>query len=156
MPQPVDNRPFLTAWNHHYTAQYFNDNIAPRIIGAGGVAWADASGLQTCAIRMSIALAYAGVSWQPVETNNVWRLQGTRVLFPSLAADYPDVPLLANRESIQTAAEISGRSGVIFFGPFTGASGHVTLWNGAQCHHNDAYWSATNKWFWEMNVPGSA
>lgn len=151
MPQNIANRPFQTAWDHHYSTTYFNQNIAVRILGAGGITWQGASAQQSCAMRMSIALAYSGVTWRPRETTNVWRLQGTNVYFPSLASDYPNVPLLANREAINSAADISNRGGVVFFGGgFASASGHLTLWDGTDCHFNDAYWDQPNKFFWGM------
>lgn len=147
MPVDISQTPYNVAEARHYTPAYFNSHIASRILGAGGINWANASGQQSCAMRVSIALAYAGVHWPRV--TNSWRLKGTNVYFPSLASDYPN--LLANRESINNSTDISGRRGVIFFGGgFAGASGHVTLWNGTSCHYNDAYWSQPDKYFWQM------
>ena len=100
---------------------------------------------------MSIALAYAGANWPKVL--NSWRLKDTDVYFPSSAGDYPN--LLANPEKITEASSITGRKGVVYFGPFANATGHVTLWNGKACHFGDgdAYWSTQTKYFWEMSVP---
>jgi len=149
MPVDISNRPYNIAELHHYTPTYFNNNIAHKIIGAGNINWKNASGQQSCAMRLSIALAYAGVHWPRIK--NSWRLKDTNVYFPSRAGDYPN--LLANRESINSATDISGRRGVVFFGGGFGGntSGHVTLWNGNSCHHNDDYWSQPTKYFWEMS-----
>ena len=147
MPTDISSRPYSVAELRHYSPTYFNNNIAHKIIGAAGINWKTATGQQSCAMRMSIALAWAGVHW-PIITNS-WRLKDTNVYFPSYAGDYPN--LLANRETITGAADISGRKGVIYFGGgFAGASGHVTLWNGSQCHFNDAYWDQPVKYFWPM------
>lgn len=147
MSVDISNRPYSIAELHHYTSVYFNKKIAHKIIGAAGINWKDATGQQSCAMRLSIALAYAGVHWTRVR--NSWRLKDTHVYFPSSARDYPD--LLVNREKIESATDISDRKVVIFFGGgFASASGHVTLWNGKQCHHNDAYWEQPLKYFWPM------
>ena len=147
MPVDISSRPYDVAEFRHYTPAYFNANIAQKILGAGGLSWQNASGQQSCAMRVSIALAYAGVHWPRVQ--NSWRLKDTNVYYPSRAGDYPS--LLANGESVANAQEVAGRHGVIYFGGnFQNASGHVTLWNGSQCHHNDGYWSQPVKWFWEM------
>ena len=158
MPFNVSTRSHGIAEQHHYTPAHFNQNIAPRIIGAQGITWANASNLQSCAMRMSIALAYAGVNWQP-PTSNSWRLQGSNVYFPSLASDYPDLPLLTNRLTVNSQQAINGRRGVVYFGgDFDRASGHLTLWNGASCHFDavatipDSYWGQPNIYFWQMTV----
>ena len=150
MPIDISTRPYAVAERRHYTPDYFNTNIASRIIGVGGN-WSSATGLQTCAIRLSIALAYAGVHFPRIQ--NSWRLRGTRVYFPSYAGDYPD--LLENREEVTSAEDLknSNRRGVIYFGgAFANASGHVTLWDGNRCHLDpgDSYWDQPNEYFWEM------
>lgn len=152
MPFDISGLSYSTTERHHYTGNYFNVKISGRIIGAGNINWAGASGQQSCAIRMSIALAYAGVSWQP-RTRNSWRLSGTNVYFPSLASDYPDVPLLFNPVSVtQATLQALNQRGVIYFGGnFGTASGHLTLWDGSSCHHNDAYWDQPNIYFWRMS-----
>lgn len=152
MPFDISQLSYQTAENHHYTPQYFNQNVAVRIIGAGNINWAAATGLQSCAIRMSIALAYAGVNWRP-PTRNSWRLSGTDVYFPSLASDYPDLPLLSNALAVtQQTLQGLNQCGVIYFGGGAnfGASGHLTLWNGNACHLNDDYWGQPNVYFWRM------
>lgn len=98
MPVDISNRPYGIAELRHYTADYFNSHIAQKIIGAEGINWKNATGQQSCAMRLSIALAYAGVHWPQVR--NSWRLKDTNVYFPSSAGDYPD--LLANGEEIQS------------------------------------------------------
>jgi hypothetical protein len=105
---------------------------------------------------MSIALAWAGISW-PREVNS-WRLKGTNTYFPTRAGDYPDVPLLSGGQALTgTVAEkqtaVSGRKGVIYFGgSFASASGHLTLWDGAALHFpaQDSYWEQPTVVFWEM------
>ena len=144
----VSNRRYSTAEQRHYTPDYFNKNIAHKILGANDITWKNASGQQSCAMRLSIALAYAGVHWPRIK--NSWRLKDTNVYFPSSAGDYPN--LLKHRENINSANDIKGRKGVVYFGGgFTGASGHVTLWNGTKCHFNDAHWGQPKKYFWEMS-----
>jgi hypothetical protein len=135
---------------HHRDHIYFRAHVAHKIIGAGDVNWLHAPAVQSCAMRMSIALAYAGAHWPKVR--NSWRLKDTNVYFPSSAGDYPN--LLANPEEITEASSITGRKGVVYFGPFANATGHVTLWNGATCHFGDgdAYWDTPTKYFWEMSL----
>ena len=147
MSVDIRTRPYAIAELRHYTATHFNNSISHRILGAEGITWKNATGQQSCAMRLSIALAYAGVHWPQIPRS--WRLKGTSVYFPSYAGDYPT--LLANREPIASPEEIAGRRGVIYFGgSFASASGHVTLWNGSQCHHNDAFWTQPVKFFWPM------
>ena len=144
----ISGRSYETAELRHYTPAYFNSNISHKIIGAGNISWKNASGQQSCAMRLSIALAYAGVHWPRITIS--WRLKDTNVYFPSRAGDYPS--LLRDPEEISSAADISGREGVVYFGGgFAGASGHVTLWTGSNCHHDDCYWGQPNKYFWEMS-----
>jgi hypothetical protein len=146
MPVDISGRPYSIAEAHHHTAAYFNSHIAARILGAGQVNWTNVSAQQSCAMRLSIALAYAGVHWSRV--SNSWRLQGTNVYFPSLASDYPN--LLANREQISSPTDVSGRRGVVFFGGGSAsASGHVALWNCSNCHYNDAHWGQPDEYFWQ-------
>ena len=44
MPVDISSRPYHVAELRHYKPAYFNANIAPKILGAGGVSWQNASG----------------------------------------------------------------------------------------------------------------
>src|SRR5713101_4040013 len=94
----VSLRPYRVAELHHYAYAYFNNNIASKIVG-GNTNWASATGQQSCAMRMSIALAYAGVHWPRIK--NSWQLKDTKVFFPSFAGDYPS--MLKDPETINSS-----------------------------------------------------
>jgi hypothetical protein len=150
LPLSIRKYRHAIAEKRHYSTDHFNAKIAPKIEGSDGT-WTDSSGLQSCAMRLSIALAYAGVHFPRVK--NSWRLTGTKVYFPSRAGDYPDI--LSGGQTITAASEVKNRKGAIYFGgTFASASGHVTLWNGRMCHFdpaNDSFWSQPTIIFWEMS-----
>ena len=154
MAVDISGTSFRIAWTYHYKS--ISATLGKKIIGGGGATWSGSSGLQSCALRMSIALAYAGVHWPRVR--NSWQLKGTNVYFPTLAGDYRNVPLLADGEDLTgTVAEkqsaVDDRKGVLYFGGnFASASGHLTLWDGNSLHFptSDNYWDQPNVVFWEM------
>lgn len=154
MPFNISKLNYSTAETHHYSPARFKEKVAARIMGGDKIKWNDVDGLQSCAIRMSIALAYSGVSWRP-PTKNSWRLQGTEVFFPSLASDYPNLPLLEGHYDVtKKQLDESDMRGVIYFGGGAnfGASGHLTLWNGSKTHFaNEAYWDQPTIRFWPMS-----
>jgi hypothetical protein len=148
-PISIAHVKFSTLYERHYTPAYFNDKIASQIIGAGDVDWSQANAQQSCAIRMSIALAYAGIPWKP-NWRNSWRLQGKDVYFPSLASDYPK-HLLAGGRLLAQAERPGDHKGILYFGgAFPSASGHLTVWDGVRCHFDDDYWDQPKIYFWKI------
>ncbi len=153
IPIDVSKVSYKTVAKHHHSTEFFKKNIADDIVGAGDVAWEDSGpGLNSCAVRMSIALAWGGINWgkEWPECPRCWKLKGKTFVYPSKASDYKD--LLKNPKKATKKSEIAGQKGVILFeGGFQSASGHVTLWNGKKCVHDDGYWdSAQTIYFWKL------
>jgi len=151
MPVNISNVPYSVAEVYHYNPRFFLKHVAPKLIGPRGGKWQDDRyGRMSCAVRLSIALYRAGVRF----TGAIYTwTRPSGAVYPSYAGEYPD--LLLNRVTIAGTQDIGGKKGVVYFGPFSNAGGHVTLWDGTKCHHEpqwkDSWWGqVSNTYFWQM------
>ncbi len=136
---------------NHLDTTAFRTAYADRIFGAGDRPLSDYPTMNTCALRVSMALHLTGVRLPRVI--NSWKYApatGSPTYLPSLASDFHDRALLSSPESITGPADITDRSGIVLFkGGFTTASGHITVCNAGRFHLNDTYWSqASSIYFW--------
>src|SRR5262245_1809157 len=154
---PVDIRDsvsFQALWDNH--VQSVSASLGSQFIGADGATWSGTSGMQSCTIRMSYALYMANVQL-PIVPNS-WKLKGTGVYLPSLASDYPKLPILANpvllpRKRDERVASMTYRRGIVYMGPFAHASGHLSLWGGSGFHwpHDDYLGEVEKVYFWQID-----
>jgi hypothetical protein len=153
-PVDIRNVSFQAVWQSH--VRKVDSELGSRIIGAGGATWSDSRGMQSCTIRLTYALHRANVQL-PIVPNS-WKLKGTGVYLPSLAADIPGLPVLANAERItghrtKQLWDLFDRKGVVYMGPFDSASGHVSLWNGEDFHFgadDDYLGQVRDVYFWPI------
>jgi hypothetical protein len=117
---------------------------------------------------MSLALTAAGVRFLPFK--NCWKFEykGGHSWLPSLAADFPGIhwpggtswgravldslPPYTIQVPQHDTRSISKKRGILFFGPGTDASGHLTLWNGQGTHFgpSDAFFGMPRIIFWQI------
>ena len=156
-PISVKQVSFKTAWNHHYekVSQKTGKNLI-RVYGSP-VNWLEnipTRGRASCALRISIALTWAGIAFPRI--HYIWEHKKRGEIYPVRASDYVDI--LATGEDltgtpIEKIKVIKNRKGIVYFGGFDNYSGHLTLWDGKKLHfsNENSYWTMQTVIFWVMS-----
>lgn len=140
---------------NHFSTSDFRTKYAARVFGQGDRTLAEFPSMNTCALRVSMALRLSGVTLPRVI--NEWKYApegGSPVYLPSRASDYLTQRLLANPVPITGPDDLGKRSGIVLFnGGFTDASGHITVCNDGRFHLGDASWSqAKGIYLWTVQT----
>ena len=128
------------------------DDVKKKIGGKVNYGWIK----NTCAIRMSRALNYAGHEIpKSKQLNSVSGADGKRYAFrvrqlkSYLIEQFgqPTLVYLNSNKSGKVPDNFKGVKGIIVFevDSWNDATGHITLWNGSSCVDNDCYWKEAKK-----------
>lgn len=141
---------YATVQRNHLTGPKFVARFGDKVFGWPGVynesvnaKNAKRAKLNTCAMRLSMALHLSGIKLPLTSKAWLYRDGASRGYIPASAGEYVDRPILRGFRFINKPSDIVGQHGILYFG-WTGM-GHITLWNGRQCHFNDAYWRVARR-----------
>lgn len=151
----------VNAFHYERVSYRFKQHLVKKTGHLKGKRWNDFVGPQDCALRISVALMRGGVTNLSsfVRRNVQFKFYHEKrcEFYAIQALEFVEVPILANGKRVKgnpkrKREQIVGRKGIIYFGgTFNRASGHITLWNGENCHFkNEEYFHQPIVVFWEL------